>query len=219
MRAPPRRPRWRSGRPPNSVTTAAARPVELRRELGVSDLTLTQILFIVGLPWVGVAAKQGPAHVLFWLFAIVFFYLPSAAVVIHLNRAMPLEGGLYQWAKLGFGERMGFLVAWNLWLFTILNTSETGLQVTQYFGYILGRGDELTGNRWVITAVSTGILLALVLLTIRGLGVGRWVHKAGAVMMLTTFGLLLALPWLHLAHGSIERFQPLATAAPVVSVM
>ena len=41
---------------------------------------------------------------------------------------MPLEGGLYQWAKLGFNELTGFMVAWNLWLFAILNTSEIGLR-------------------------------------------------------------------------------------------
>src|ERR1700716_734997 len=99
-----------------------------KKELGLSDLALTQILFIVGLPWIGVAAKQGPSHVVLWLLAIVFFYLPSAAVVIHLNRIMPLEGGLYQWAKLGCNELLGFLVAWNLWLFEILNTSEIRLQ-------------------------------------------------------------------------------------------
>src|SRR5882762_11853215 len=87
-----------------------------KKELGLTDLVLTQILFIVGLPWVGVAAKQGPAHVVLWLAAIVLFYLPSAAVGIHLNRAMPLEGGLYQWAKLGFNDAVGFMVAWNLWL-------------------------------------------------------------------------------------------------------
>ena len=86
-------------------------PVELKRELGLTDLALTQILFIVGLPWVGVAAKLGSAHVVFWLAAIVFFYIPSAIVVIYLNRLMPLEGGLYQWAKLGFNELTGFLVA------------------------------------------------------------------------------------------------------------
>jgi amino acid transporter len=27
---------------------------------------------------------------------------------------MPLEGGLYQWAKLGFNELAGFLVAMNV---------------------------------------------------------------------------------------------------------
>ena len=55
-----------------------------------------------------------------------------------INRAMPLEGGLYQWAKLGFNELTGFMVAWNLWLFAILNTSEIGLQITQYVHYVLG---------------------------------------------------------------------------------
>src|SRR3954468_21802277 len=127
----------------------------LPRELGLTDLALTQVLFVVGLPWVGVAAKQGPSHVVFWLIAMVLFYLPTAVVVIYLNRIMPLEGGLYQWAKLGFNEATGFLVAWNLWLFAILNTSETGLQITQYLPYIVGsRIEPWTGNPWVIMFVS-----------------------------------------------------------------
>ena len=119
-----------------------------KKELGLTDLVLTQILFIVGLPWVGVAAKQGPSHVVLWLAAILLFYIPSAVVVIYLNRAMPLEGGVYQWAKLGFNDLVGFMVAWNLWLFAILNTSEVGLQVTQYFGYIAGpEGDKRLVSR------------------------------------------------------------------------
>ena len=196
-----------------------AHSASLRKDLGLVDLTLTQVLFIVGLPWVGVAAKQGPAHVVLWLFALAFFYLPTAAVVIYLNRAMPLEGGLYQWAKLGFNELTGFMVAWNLWLFAILNTSETGLQVTQYLRYILGpQGEWLTGNNWFISAASAAILTALVLVTIRGLSIGKWVHKAGGVLMLSTFAMLMVLPWLNMAHGTLREFHPLATALPVLSI-
>ena len=117
------------------------------------DLALTQILFIVGLPWVGVAAKLGPAHVFYWVIAAALFYLPSAVVVIYLNRLMPIEGGLYQWAKLGFNELTGFLVAWNLWLFAILNTSEAGIQATQYASYVLGpRFEWMTGSSITIGA-------------------------------------------------------------------
>ena len=83
---------------------------------------------------------------------MALFYIPSAVVVIHLNRLMPLEGGLYQWAKLGFNETTGFLVAWNLWLFAILNTSETGLQLTQYVSYIAGPGAE----RWTSDRLAAG---------------------------------------------------------------
>jgi len=200
-----------------SVATQSA---QLRKELGLLDLTLTQVLFVVGLPWVGVAAKQGTAHVVLWLTAVAFFYLPSAAVVVYLNRANPLEGGLYQWAKLGFGELTGFLVAWNLWLFAILNTSETGLQVTQYFRYVLGPGGEwLTGSRWFVVTVSAVIFAALVVITIRGLSVGKWVHKTGGILMLTTFAMLIALPWLNVGYGTLPAFHPLAMSLPVMSIM
>ena len=197
-----------------------AREADLRKDLGVTSLTLTQILFIVGLPWVGVAAKEGPSHVVYWLLAIVFFYLPSAAVVIHLNRAMPLEGGLYQWAKLGFNEMTGFLVAWNLWLFAILNSSETGLQVTQYSQYVFGHAaDAYSSSPWSVTGTNVLILTALAMVTIRGLSVGKWVHSSGGALMLTTFAMILLLPWLNLAHGTLHAFHPLATAMPAVSVL
>jgi amino acid transporter len=195
-----------------------ARSSGFKKELGLSDLVLTQILFIVGLPWVGVAAKQGPSHVVLWLAAIVLFYIPSAFVVIYLNRAMPLEGGVYQWAKLGFSDLVGFMVAWNLWLFAILNTSEIGLQVTQYFTYIMGPGVEwLTSNPLFIGCANVVIMSALVFVTVIGLGVGKWVHKAGGILMLLVFGTLIILPLLNLAHGSLAEYHPLRTEMPVLS--
>lgn len=197
-----------------------ARSAVFKKELGLTDLALTQILFIVGLPWIGVAAKQGPSHVVLWLLAILLFYIPSAVVVIYLNKVMPLEGGLYQWAKLGFNETLGFLVAWNLWLFAILNTSEIGLQVTQYVRYIMGPGAEwLTDSKWFNAAVSLVIISMLVLLATVGLGVGKWVHKVGGALMLLTFAAVLILPLLNRAHGSLAEYHPLQTEMPVLSLM
>jgi hypothetical protein len=39
--------------------------VALKKPLGLGDLVLTQIVFIVGSSWVGTAAKLGPAHLFF----------------------------------------------------------------------------------------------------------------------------------------------------------
>src|SRR6266480_22911 len=86
------------------------RSESLKKPLGLFDLVLTQILFVVGSTWVGAAAKLGRAHLFFWLLAILLFYIPQAAVVIYLNRRMPLEGGIYQWAKLGFNAFAMLLV-------------------------------------------------------------------------------------------------------------
>src|ERR1700689_5545390 len=81
------------------TSTAETEAGRLRKQLGLSDLILAQILCVVGSTWVGVAAKLGRAHVVFWLIAITLFYLPLAAVVIFLSRRIPLEGGLYRWAQ------------------------------------------------------------------------------------------------------------------------
>ena len=62
---------------------------EFRRELGMRNLVISQILNVVGLYWVGTAARLGPSHVAFWLLGITLFYLPSAAVVIYLTRVNP----------------------------------------------------------------------------------------------------------------------------------
>jgi glutamate:GABA antiporter len=196
-----------------------AQSAALHKDLSIGDLVFAQILFIVGLQWVGVAAKQGPSHVVFWLIAVVLFYVPSAVVAVWLARAMPLEGGLYQWAKLGFNEFFGFLVAWNLWLFSILNMTNVGLQFTQYLGYIFGPGVAgLMANNLVIALATAMLIAGLVAITTVGLQVGRWVHIVGGVLMLAVFAMIIAVPWLNVANGTLAEFRPLATAAPVVSL-
>jgi len=197
----------------------AARSAAFKKELGLRDLALTQILFIIGLSWVGAAGKLGPAHVVFWLLAIAFFYLPSAAVVIYLNRLMPLEGGLYQWAKLGFSEATGFMVAWNLWLYVITNTSEIGLQLTTNLAYAIGpAGAWISSNKWLITGTSLLVIALLVVVATIGLSVGKWIHNVGGIIMLTIFAVLLMLPFVHVARGEMREYHPLATTMPVFSL-
>src|SRR4051812_20042443 len=191
-----------------------------KKELGLTDLVFTQILFIVGLPWVGVAAKQGPSHIVLWLLATLLFYVPSAFVVIYLNKTMPLEGGVYQWAKLGFNEFIGFIVAWNLWLFAILNTSEIGLQLTQYIIYIAGPSSEgLAENRLFIGGVNLVVIGVLVIITIIGLGIGKWVHKVGGLLMVLTFATIILLPILNWFNGSLTEYRPVTFAMPVWNIM
>ena len=212
----------------NTTATAELRSAEqnieahsavFKKELGLTDLVLTQILFVIGLSWVGAAAKLGTSHIVFWLLAILLFYVPSAVVVIYLNRLMPLEGGLYQWAKLGFNEGAGFMVAWNLWIYVIVLTSEIGLQTATYVSYALGPNAAwLAGSKWFITVASFVIIGALVAVSTIGLGVGKWVHNAGGVMLIVIFTALVILPILNWSRGSITEYRPLAMAAPALSL-
>src|SRR6267142_1033408 len=152
------------------------RSAPLKKELGLRDLVLTQILFIVGSSWVGTAAKLGQSHLFFWLLAILLFYIPQAAVVIYLNRLMPLEGGIYQWAKIGFNEFAGFIVAWNLWLLSITVIALGGMFVTTNISYAIGPGAAwLPNNKLAVSLISATMVGGLALIAVRGLSLGKWV--------------------------------------------
>jgi glutamate:GABA antiporter len=196
-----------------------AHSASLKKELGVRDLALTQILFIVGLTWIGVAGKLGPSHLVFWLLALTLFYLPSTAVVIYLNRLMPLEGGLYQWAKLGFNPTVGFMLAWNLWLYVIVFTSEIGLQCVTYLSYAMGpTASWMTGSSWFVALVTAALLGLMMLIATVGLSIGKWVHNTGGVFMLVIFGAVILLPLIGLASGNLAEYHPFRTEIPELSL-
>ena len=191
----------------------------LKKPLGLRDLVLTQILFVVGSSWVGTAAKLGHAHLFFWLLAIVLFYLPQAAVVIYLSRVMPLEGGIYQWAKLAFSEFAGFMVAWNLWLLSIMVIALGGMFVTTNISYAIGDSAAwMPHSKWCVTLVSGGMVTGLGWIAVRGLSLGKWVHNVGGFSMLAVYAALIALPFIALMRGDLKEYHPLVLAAPTMSM-
>jgi glutamate:GABA antiporter len=197
------------------LNTAASRQQTLRKELGLRDLVLAQVLCVVGSSWVGIAAKVGRAHGVFWLGAIAMFYLPLAAVVIYLNARMPLEGGLYQWAKAGFGEMAGFLTAWNLWMYAVIVTGAIIFVVPTDISYMLGASAAWIPASRVATLVLSGAVMAgITYVAIRGLNIGKWLHNAGSVLIILAYAILLPLPLWAIFHGGLQHYEPIPLALP-----
>src|SRR6185436_11045616 len=147
------------------MSTVEQESTHLRQELGLTDLVLTQIMYVVGLSWVGTAAKLGTAQIPFWLGAMALFYVPQAIVVVHLSRRFPLEGGLYQWAKLGLNEGLAFLLGWTLWVYAIILLGELGISVANALIYAIGpRAQFLSENKAFMGAVS-GVLIGVIVVT------------------------------------------------------
>ena len=205
--------------PPASVADierdVEARSAVLKKELGLFDLVLTQVVFVVGTFWVGWAAKIGHEQNVFWILAIVTFYLPLAAAVIFLVRLMPLEGGLYQWSKLAFNDFVAFMVGWNLWVFAISILAGTGLVVTTSISYAIGpSGEWLRGNSKLIILISIILVSAMVIAATRGLGLGKWVHNVGGLVHMITFTILILLPLVAISQVLPGEYQPFALQFP-----
>ena len=195
-----------------------ARSAVFKKELGLFDLVLTQVVFVVGTFWVGWAARLGNEQNLFWILAIVTFYLPLAAAVIFLNRLMPLEGGLYQWTKLAFNDFVAFMVGWNLWVFAITILAGTGLVVTTSISYSIGpTAAGMRNNAWAIVSISFVLVIAMVIAATRGLALGKWVHNAGGLVHMITFAILILLPLVVLTRAAGLEYRPFAVQFPTFS--
>ena len=89
---------------------------ELRRELGLRDLTLFAISGMMATRWIASAAHAGPGSITLWLLTAVMFVLPLAIAVASLTVKYPGAGGLYLWTRGDFGPWQGFLCSWVYWM-------------------------------------------------------------------------------------------------------
>jgi glutamate:GABA antiporter len=187
----------------------------LKRQLGLRDLVLTQILYVVGASWVGTAAGLGHAQTTMWVAAMLLFNVPMAASVIGLNRVMPLEGGLYVWAREAFGDIGGFVTAWNIWVYGIVVTATILYGTPTELAYLLGpRASGLPENHLASTVIVSVLILAVMAAALRGLDVGKWIHNIGGAAVLVVFGLLIVLPLWGWARGVPMHWEPLTVSMP-----
>jgi glutamate:GABA antiporter len=192
----------------------------LRKQLGFFDLVFASVLLVVIPDFFGTAVKAGKASVLFWLLAIVFFFAPQALVVNHLNRRLPLEGGLYEWARVAFGDLAGFLVAWNLWLYVVVYSAAVGLVTTNYLTYVLGPRFAWIGtNRLAVFTANIVIIASLMLVTHIGLRIGKWFTNVGSFLTILTIAALVGLPFVRHAQGSLAQYHPLQFTIPALNLL
>jgi len=192
--------------------------VGLRRELGIFDLVLAQLLIILVADYIGTAVKAGSSHVVFWLLAIATFFIPLALVVTHLSALLPLEGGLYEWARVAFNDRVGFMVAWNLGLYAVIYVGLGGLLTVSFVSYVLPGGAWIASSKALIIAASFGMVAFTMASAGLGLRIGKWINNVGAAAFLITISAVIAVPFLGLWRGTLTEYHPLRIVAPPLSL-
>jgi amino acid transporter len=195
----------------------------LRRELGLWDLVPMQILLVVGITWAGIAAKQGGTHVAFWLAAILFLFIPLAAVVGWCAKVWPYEGGVYQWTKYALGPFAGFMSAWNFGLWALLAISNIGILSVTSISYSLGtKAAWMQDSHMLIGTLTVGLFLLILLINLPGFGIGRWVSHFGTAVTVLVTVLLMALLFIHphanAAHPHVNPQAPFSLAMPALTL-
>jgi amino acid transporter len=202
-----------------SVREAAQTQHSLKRELRLSDLVLMQVLLILGFSWIGSAAEQGATHAFLWIGGIVLLYVPLAAVVMHLSRVIPVEGGSYQWIKAGISPLAGYLAAANISLYIFAVYGTIGPQLVNSIAYALGpRGEWMMNSNPLLVGAGIVCLLSVWAINVRGLHLGKIITNGGASLTVVLGALTTFLLFKRLLSGAPPLNRPFSLTAPALSI-
>jgi len=182
----------------------------LRRELGLWDLVLLNVVAIVGLRWwLTSAGGYGYAALPLWILAFLCFFVPSGLAVIDLSTRYPEEGGIYLWTKHAFGHDHGFIAGWCLWTNNLAYFPHLLIFTVGNLVFMLGsRYGYLERNKLLMGTASLVLFWIAVWMNVRGLRYGRWLNNLGALGTWIPAGLLILLgSWALLRYGPATPFE------------
>jgi glutamate:GABA antiporter len=159
----------------------------MKRALGLTDLVLWNIVTVVGLRWVAVAAHTGPGSILLWVTAGLCFFIPSALTIAALSRRFPEEGGLYVWTRELFGPWHGFLCGACYFLSTLFYLPSLLLSGLTMAAVAFG----LEQSKWAIIALSLVIVWSMLLANLVGVQIGKWTVDFGGIATILVGTLLM----------------------------
>lgn len=167
----------------------------MEKKLGLGALTALVLSSMLGagvfsLPQ-NMAAVAGPAALLLgWLITGVGIIFLSLAMLL-LTRLKPeLDGGIFTYARAGFGELIGFCSAWGYWLCAVIANVSYLVIVFSALSFFTDTPDRIIfgeGNTWQAMLGASVLLWLVHWLVLRG------VQTAASINLMATLGKLVPL--------------------------
>jgi amino acid transporter len=195
---------------------------ELKRTIGLRDLTLFYVVSTLSVRWVASAAAAGPSILIVWIAALTCFFIPLAACVMELSSRYPQEGGLYIWAQEAFGDFFGFIVAWTYWMCNLPFFAGVLYFAAASVLFAFGpHAQALAVSPHYHIGFAVACLAIITLLNILGVNAGKWLNNVcafgtliplSAVILLGAFSYWKFGPATHLTAASLAPHWSLKNA-------
>ena len=197
-----------------SDQTASSMPAKsskgFNRVLRSLDMTLFTVCAILVIDQLAASASIGAQAMFWWVFTLIFFFIPYGLITAELGSTYPDQGGIYSWVQRAFGGRWGGRTAWLWWINVALWQPSVYIIFTGIFAQLfipdLGLWPQI-GIAIVLTWITTYI-------NVITLDAGKWVPNIGAVFKaVIMLSLGLGGIWYAMNHGvanpiNLETMSP-----------
>lgn len=147
-------------------------------------------------------ASFGSISMFGWLFTSAGAIM-VALVFARLARMIPQAGGPYTYSRHGFGDFVGFLIAWGYWISLMSGNAAIAVAMVSYAGVFW---PGLSASPGVAAAVAAGAVWALTIVNVLGVKMAGRVQVATTVLKLIPLVLVATLGY---AFFQADNFVPL----------
>ena len=174
--------------------------------LSVATLAIMNITAVVSLRGLATEAIYGVQSAFYYLFAALFFLIPTALVAAELAAMFAQrEGGVFRWVGEALGERIGFVAIWlqwiqsTIWYPTVLTFAAVSIA---FVGGDHSADAALASNKLFTSVVVLAIYWTATLIALRGIGwVGKVARVGGIVGTILPAVVLVVLAIAYLVSG------------------
>lgn len=151
-----------------------------KTQLSLFKLIMITLAFIMSIRNLPMLAETGWQQVFFMILAALVFLIPNALISAELATGWPKGGGVYEWIRLAFGERAGFIAAWMLWVQMFFGMVMIGSFIAAMFAYIFD--PALAENNIYIAAVIIVMYWLVTLVNLNGLKSASMISSVGYIV-------------------------------------
>lgn len=128
--------------------------MENKNRITVTQLAIMTTVAVASLRSLPAMATAGWSSITQWLIPAIMFFVPTALVGAELGTKF--KGGVFEWVKEAYGERLGFLAVWLQWIQNVVWYPTQLAMVAGTFAYFIGM-DSLSNS-----GVYTGAVILIV---------------------------------------------------------
>lgn len=169
---------------PSSSSTSTDKG--FKRVLKGLDMTLFTVCAILVIDQLAASASLGAQSIFWWIFTLVFFFVPYGLITAELGSTYPDQGGIYSWVRRAFGDRWGGRTAWLWWINVALWQPSVYLIFAGIFSQLFFPDLGL----WAQIAIAVALTWVTVYVNMIALDVGKWVPNIGAVFKVIIMAVL-----------------------------
>lgn len=156
------------------------------------------------------SALFGSSLIFFFIFAAIVFLIPTALISAELSANVD-QGGIYQWGRLAFGERIGFLAVWLQWVNNIIWFPTILSFIAGTAAYLID--PALAQNKYYLVGVILTLFWFLTLINLRGVRLSsKFTSFCAITGLLIPVALIIILLGIWLYLGNPIQIELTATS-------